>query len=245
MNRTYTCGEKCFIQFCLKNRLTTPTGDILPASERALVSFASYLAWTVCHGTIKTYLAAVCNLCIISGYKDPLRAQLLLKKILRGILCYQRSPRIWRQPVTPGALLAICSLFLSWLGPRDFSMIWAAFRRCSKFTHSGVHSFSSKFSLTKECVTFCPCLACPQGLLVALKSSKTDSSRAGPIPHHCLSSFFVVPCLTNATMFSPSQTMFGAIVTFPVGLLPHPVLCHTLTSGFCKKPRALRVTVFI
>jgi len=69
----YTSGVKRFIQFCLMNRLTTPTGDILPASEGTLVYFASYLARTVRHGTIKTYLAAVCNLHIISGYKDPLR----------------------------------------------------------------------------------------------------------------------------------------------------------------------------
>lgn len=168
------------------NRLTTPSGDILPASEGTLVYFASYLARTVRHGTIKTYLAAVRNLHIISGYKDPLRGRLLLQKILRGILRYQGSPRIRRQPVTPSVLLAIRPILRSWLGPRDFSMIWAAFTlaffaflRCSEFTYPGVHSFSSKFNLTTECVTFCPSLACPQRLLVTLKSSKTDSFRAG------------------------------------------------------------------
>ena len=31
--RTYTSGEKRFISFWLMNRLTSPTGDILPASE--------------------------------------------------------------------------------------------------------------------------------------------------------------------------------------------------------------------
>ena len=162
------------------NRLTTPAGDILPASEGTLVYFASYLARTVRHGTY------VRNLHIMSGYKDPLRGRLLLKKILRGILRYQGSPRIRRQPVTPAVLLAIRPILRSWLGPRDFSMIWAAFTlaffaflRCSEFTYPGVHSFNSKFNLTKECVTFCPSLACPQRLLVTLKSSKTDSFRAG------------------------------------------------------------------
>ena len=65
-------------------------------------------------------------------------------------------------------------------------MMWAAFTlgffaflRCSEFTYPGVHSFSSKFNLTKDCVTFCPSLVCPQRLLVTLKSSKTDSFRAG------------------------------------------------------------------
>ena len=153
-NCTYTSGEKRFIQFCLMNRLATPTGDILPASEGPLIYFASYLACTVRHSTIKTYLAAVRNLHIISGYKDPLRGRLLLKKILRGILRYQGSPRVRRQPVTPGVLLAIRPILRSWLRPRDFSMIWAAFTlgfftfcRCSEFTYLGVYSFSSTFNL--------------------------------------------------------------------------------------------------
>jgi len=158
------------------------------ASEGTLVYFASYLARTVRHGTIKTYLAAVRNLQIISSYKDPLRGRLLLKNILRRILRYQGSPRIRRQPVTPGVLLSIHPILRSWLGLRNFSMTWAAFTlaffaflRCSEFAYPEVHSFSSKFNLTKECVTFCPSLrlACPQRLLVTLKSSKTDSFRAG------------------------------------------------------------------
>jgi len=83
------------------NRLTTPTGDILPASAETLVYFTSFLARTVRQSTIKIYLAVVHNLHIVSGYEDPLQGQLLLRKILRGILHYQGCPRIRRQPVTP------------------------------------------------------------------------------------------------------------------------------------------------
>lgn len=185
-NRTYSSGEKRFLQFCLMNRLTTPEGAILPASEGTLVYFASFLARTVRHSTIKIYLAAVRNLHIISGYEDPLKGRLLLQKILRGILRYQGSPRIRRQPVTPRVLLAIRPILDKWLGPRDFSMIWAAFTlaffaflRCSEFTYPGVHKFSSKFNLTLDCITFLPCLARPQRILVTLKSSKTDIFRTG------------------------------------------------------------------
>ena len=64
-------------------------GDILPASEGTLIYFASYLARTVKHSTIKLYLAAVRNLHISCGHGDPLSGKLLLKKILRGILRYQ------------------------------------------------------------------------------------------------------------------------------------------------------------
>ena len=70
------------------NRLLGPDGDVLPASEGTLVYFASYLARTVRHSTIKLYLAAVRNLHITAGYNDPLKGKLLLRKVLRGILRY-------------------------------------------------------------------------------------------------------------------------------------------------------------
>jgi len=41
------------------NRLLSPTSNILPASEGTLIYFASYLARTVRHSTIKHYLVAV------------------------------------------------------------------------------------------------------------------------------------------------------------------------------------------
>ena len=105
------------------NRLASPTGDILPASEGTLIYFPSYLARTVRHCTIKIYLAAVRNLHMVSGYNDPLQGKLLLKKILRAILRYQGCPRTSRQPVTPWVLLAICPVLESWLDVWDFFMI--------------------------------------------------------------------------------------------------------------------------
>ena len=73
------------------DRLLSPSGDVLPASEGTLVYFASYLARTVRHGTIKLYLAAVCNLHITVGYSDPLKGKLLLRKVLRGILRFNKT----------------------------------------------------------------------------------------------------------------------------------------------------------
>ncbi|XP_078343927.1 uncharacterized protein LOC144629561 [Oculina patagonica] len=106
------------------NRLISSEGDILPASEGTLIYFSSYLARKVKHSTIRLYLAAVRNLHISCGYGDPLQGKLLLKKVLRGILRFQGRSRILRQPVTPGVLLAIRPILRSWLGERDFSMIY-------------------------------------------------------------------------------------------------------------------------
>ena len=98
-NRTYWTGEKRFIHFCLSNRLVSQEGDIPPSSEGKLIliDFASYLARTVKHSTIKLYFAPVHNLHISCGHGDPLSGKLLLKKILRGILSYQGQSDILHQ----------------------------------------------------------------------------------------------------------------------------------------------------
>ena len=109
------------------NRLQSPSREVLPASEGTLIYFASYLARSVRHCTIKLYLAAVRNLHITAGFPDPLKGKLLLRKVLKGILRFQGDAQIRRQPVTPRVLCAIRPILQSWLSPRDFSMIWAAF----------------------------------------------------------------------------------------------------------------------
>lgn len=168
------------------NRIVSDQGDIIPASEGTLVYFASYLARTVRHSTIKLYLAAVRNLHICCGHGDPLQGKLLLKKVLRGILRYQGQSRILRQPVTPSVLLAIRPILQGWLGDKDFFMVWAAFTlaffgflRCSEFTYQGVSRFRSQFDLTKDAISFYPSLANPQHMSVTLKASKTDYFRQG------------------------------------------------------------------
>ena len=162
-NQAYSNGEKRFVQFCLMNRLLGPEGDVLPASEGTLIYFALYLARTVRHSTIKLYLTAVRNLHIPAWYRDPLKGKLLLHKVLRGILRYQGKQRIRRQPVTPQVLSTIQPVLQSWLSPRDFSMIWAAFNlaffaflRCSEFTYNNVCKFRLRFDLSTNCVAFHP-----------------------------------------------------------------------------------------
>ena len=124
-----------------------------------MVYFASYLPRTVKHSTIKLYLAAVCNLHISCQHGDPLSGKLLLKKILRGILCYQRQSCILCQPVTPVVLQTIKAILYSWLGDHDFTMVWTAFTltffaflRCSEFTYQGISRFCPQVDLSTDCV---------------------------------------------------------------------------------------------
>ena len=168
------------------NRLFSPGGDILSAPDGTLIYFATYLARTVKHSTIKLYLAAVRNFHILCGHGDPVVGKLLLKKVLRGILRYQGQTRILRQPVTPTVLLAIRPILRHWLGERDFTIIWAAFTlpffaflRCNEFTCRGTTSYSPGFDLSVSSVSFEPNLACPQRMSVFLQSSRTDAFRRG------------------------------------------------------------------
>ncbi|XP_078344470.1 uncharacterized protein LOC144630064 [Oculina patagonica] len=225
-NRTYNSGEKRFIQFCLMNRLISPLGDILPASEGTLIYFASYLARTVRHSTVKLYLAAVRNLHIRSGFSDPVLERPLLKKVLRGILRYQGSPRTLRQPVTPRVLLSIRPVLQSRLSLRDFSMVWAAFTlaffaflRCSEFTYQGVRRFNSRFDLTTDCITFSPSLACPQRIVVLLKSSKTDVYRQGQSLSIARCSSLLCPVSAMQQYFLLAQPRPGPLFYFQSGSL--------------------------
>ena len=168
------------------NRIVSDWGDILPASEGALIDFASYLARTVRHSKIKLYLAAVRNLHISCGHGDPLQGKLLLKKVLRGILRFQGQSRILRQPVTPRVLLSIRPFLRGWLGVKDFLMVWVAFTlaffgflRCSEFTYQGVTHYRSQLDLSTDAISFYPSLANLQHMSVTLKASKTDFFRQG------------------------------------------------------------------
>ena len=158
-NRTYRSGENRFIQFCLSYRLRSQEGDILSASEGTLIYFASYLARTVKHSTIKLYLVAVRNLHNSCRHGDPLSGKLLFKKILRGIVRYQGQSRILRQLVTPGFLQAIKPILHSWLGDHNFTMVQAAFflaffafLRCNEFIYQGISRFRPRLT--------CPLTVC-------------------------------------------------------------------------------------
>ena len=207
--------------------------------RRGHIYFASYLARTVRHCTIKIYLAAVRNLRIVSGYNDPLQGKLLLPKILQGILRYQGCSHKSRQPVTLWVLLAIRTVLESWLDVWDFFMIWTAFNPaffaflcCSEFTYPGARNFSSQFNLTTGCVNFSPSLARPQHMLLNLNRLKLTVLDRGNLS-----------CQFGALLYCALFPLCNSIVCLPsLGLGPfllsagsasHSFLCYAFTSGFC------------
>ena len=175
--------------------------------RRGHIYFASYLARTVRHCTIKIYLAAVRNLRIVSGYNDSLQGKLLLPKILRGILRYQGCSHINRQPVTLRGLLAIRAILESWLDVWDFFMIWTAFNPAffaflcfSEFTYPGARKLT---------VLDRGNLSCQLGALLY----------CAPFP------------LCNSILCLPSLGLGPFLLS--VGSASHSFLCYAFTSGFC------------
>ena len=101
----------------------------LPAAEHQLCQFVSLLAnQSLCHNTIKSYLAAVRHLHIAEGYGDPHISRMAkLEQVLRGIKLVQakgekKPPRL---PITPQHLTNLRGV---WLGKEknfDGIMLWA------------------------------------------------------------------------------------------------------------------------
>ena len=172
--------------------------------------------------------------------RTPYKVGYFLEKSY-GAFCVTRDPLgSGGSRLPPRVLLAIRPILKSWLGLRDFSMIWAAFTlaffaflRCSEFTYLGANSFSSRFNLTTDCVTFYPSLACPQRLLVTLKSSKTDVFRQGRsliiarcssllCPVSAMQQYFLVAKPPPGPLFSfrSGSLLTRSSVTHLLGILP-------------------------
>lgn len=89
----------------------------LPASEHQLCQFVSFLAnQSLCHITIKSYLAAIRHLHIAEGYGDPHISNMAkLEQVLRGIKLVQTkgAKKPLRLPITPQHLTKLKVAWLS------------------------------------------------------------------------------------------------------------------------------------
>ena len=151
------------------------------SDEQSLMRFASFLADSLHHSSIKVYLSAVRSLHIDNGLPDPLINCLQLQRLLRGIKRVQGSSTSKRLPITVDLLKAIQrSLDLnSW----DHVMLWAAcclgffgFLRAGEFTTNS--TFDPSIHLTVGDVQ-ADSLVDPTCFRVHIKCSKTDPFRVG------------------------------------------------------------------
>ena len=181
--RTYSTGERHFIQFCLSHKLISPQHPFLPAHESTLIHFVTHLSNTVSYGTIKVYLAAINNLHIEFGCPLDLSAMPVLHKTLRGIKLSHGTAKKARYPITSSVLHRIHSKLQPFQSPDvDSSMLWAAFTlaffgflRSSEFTCNG--NFDPQSHLARSDISFHPNILHPISFDVVIKKSKTDPFR--------------------------------------------------------------------
>ena len=96
----YQSAQRRYIDFCRLDGHLSPAGALLPANEQSLMRFATMLADSLNHSSIKVYLSAVRSCHIDNGLADPLINCLQLQRLLRGIKQVQSSPTPKRLPIT-------------------------------------------------------------------------------------------------------------------------------------------------
>ncbi|XP_078365995.1 uncharacterized protein LOC144650218 [Oculina patagonica] len=186
--RSYALGQKKFITFCAQmGKLHSTSGSPCPTNEWTLCLFATFLAGSVQHASIKVYLSAVRSRHIEEGFPDPLVNCLRLQRVIRGIKRTQGSSEAQRLLITNDILMIIFrSLDLSM---PDHCMFWAAcnlayfgFLRSAEFTVPSLASFSSALHLSVQDISV-DSDTDPSCLRVRIKASKTDPFRKGCFIH--------------------------------------------------------------
>ena len=158
-----------------------------PADEWTLCLFATFLASTVQHSTIKVYLSAVRSLHIDQGFADPLVNCLRLRRVLRGIKRTQGDTSSLRLPVTDDIMAVIIKALD--LNIADHCMFWVAcnlayfgFLRSAEFTVPNLASYSPSIHLGVADVSV-DSHSSPSCLRLRIKASKTDPFRKGCFIH--------------------------------------------------------------
>ena len=184
---TYLSGQKKFYDFCSQLGKIHQSGSPCPTDEWTLCLFATFLANTVQHSTIKVYLSAVRSLHIEQGFADPLVDCLRLQRVLRGIKRTQGDTSSLRLPVTDDIMMVIFRALD--LSLPDHCMFWAAcnlayfgFLRSAEFTVPNLASFSPSIHLGLADVAI-DSLSSPSCLRLRIKASKTDPFRKGYFLH--------------------------------------------------------------
>ena len=148
-HRTYSCAQEKFVNFCIMTGHVSPYGSPCQASEWTLCLFATYLANSLRHSSIKVYLSAVQFLFMLP----------FALRVVRGIKCSQGAlPSRPRLPLSSNVLCIIYSALD--LNSFDNAMFWAAcllayfvFLRSAEFTVPSLSAYNPSVHLSMSNVS--------------------------------------------------------------------------------------------
>ena len=162
-HHSYSCAQEKFINFCLMIGHLSPLGSPSPAKEWTSFLFATYLADSLQHSSIKVNLSAVWSLHVNQGF--PTQKNCFgLQRVVRRIKHSQGTilPSKPHLPISSNILHIIHSAldFNSF----DDIMLWAAcllayfgFLRSAEFTISSLSAFNPSVHLSPQFI-LCSCL---------------------------------------------------------------------------------------
>ena len=184
--RTYASAQSRYCNFC--SAMNIPP---LPVTQTVLCRFVAYLAQSIVHKTIKSYLSAIRHLQITRMGTDPRICEMaVLSYVMQGIkrrqACSGLATQRPRLPVTVGIMR---ELKLAWEAQGvsfKTTMLWAAactcffgFLRSGEATVPTTSSYDPEIHLSITDISI-DSLTSPNAIMVRIvKASKTDSLRQG------------------------------------------------------------------
>ena len=168
--KTYRTHLRAYLDFC--NRMSI---NPVPASERTVALYASFLARTLKPASIRQYLNIIRILHLECGMDHPFKESWLVKSTLKGIEREKGCDVVRKTPITPHLLLQIKGAVN--LNCTDDALFWSAcllmffglLRKSNLFSDS--QGFEPSKQLTRDCFAYQCQKKC---LSVTVKWSKSN-----------------------------------------------------------------------
>ncbi|KAK6987608.1 DNA breaking-rejoining enzyme [Favolaschia claudopus] len=182
--RTYSTGQRSFINFVKLYSLYNDSGSILPATQPAVMSWIASLAGRVQPKTIKNYLSAVRSLHVDADLPFSICESPVVQRLIRGIKRYHgEKDRKPVQPITRPILLTILAQLRPGAVPGHTTLYAAYCLAYAGLLRSGEITVGSgkdaSLNLTRENVEFVPNFDNCEYINLTLPHSKTDPFRKG------------------------------------------------------------------
>ncbi|KAF7368055.1 Integrase/recombinase xerD [Mycena sanguinolenta] len=184
--RTYSTGQRSFINFCKLHSLYNTDGAILPATQPAIMSWIASLGGRVQPKTIKAYLSAVRSLHVDADLPFTICESPVVQRLIRGIKRFHgEKDRKPVQPITRPILLTILAQLQPGTIPGHTTLYaayclgYAGLLRSGEITTGSGSGKDASLNLTRDAIQFFPDFNSCTHIELTLPGSKTDPFRKG------------------------------------------------------------------